>query len=143
MHPLLLLWNVWLGSNGVRHFVECANQDAKILKSVGMNCRLRNSALGTSSGQMTIMATCSLLKPSMTGPTPTLAITQLAQELEVKALPALSVANVRALLQASMPLPQLSPEFKQPNWLSNISSIVLALLEVAISRKVKNVIQLI
>ena len=35
---------------------------------------------------------------------------QLAQELEVKALPALSVANVRKLLQATMPLPQLSPD---------------------------------
>jgi hypothetical protein len=33
----------------------------------------------------------------------------LAQELEVKALPSLSFANVRELLQATMPLPQLSP----------------------------------
>jgi hypothetical protein len=32
----------------------------------------------------------------------------LAQELELKALPALSVANVRELLLAAMPLPQLS-----------------------------------
>jgi hypothetical protein len=35
---------------------------------------------------------------------------QLAQELEVKALPALSVANMRELLQTTMPLPQLSPD---------------------------------
>jgi len=35
---------------------------------------------------------------------------ELARELELKALPALSVANVRELLQATMPLPQLSPD---------------------------------
>ena len=33
----------------------------------------------------------------------------LAQELQVDQLPALSVANVRELLQAVLPLPQLSP----------------------------------
>ena len=35
---------------------------------------------------------------------------KLAGELELKALPALSVANARELLQATMPLPQLSPD---------------------------------
>lgn len=35
---------------------------------------------------------------------------QLAQQMQVEGLPALSVANVRELLQAVMPLPQLSPE---------------------------------
>ena len=34
----------------------------------------------------------------------------LARQLEVEVLPALSVANVRALLRATMPLPQLTPE---------------------------------
>ena len=35
---------------------------------------------------------------------------QLAQQLEVEVLPALSTANVRELLKAVLPLPQLSPE---------------------------------
>jgi SRSO17 transposase len=35
---------------------------------------------------------------------------QLVQQLEVEVLPALSTANVRELLKAVMPLPQLSPE---------------------------------
>jgi SRSO17 transposase len=34
----------------------------------------------------------------------------LLQQLEVEVLPALSMANVRALLRAAMPLPQLTPE---------------------------------
>jgi len=35
---------------------------------------------------------------------------RLSQQMELETLPALSVANVRELLQATMPLPQLSPE---------------------------------
>jgi hypothetical protein len=35
---------------------------------------------------------------------------QLAQQLEVEVLPALSMANVRELLKSVFPLPQLSPE---------------------------------
>lgn len=38
---------------------------------------------------------------------------QLAQQLELEALPALSTANIRELLRAVMPLPQLSPEEAQ------------------------------
>lgn len=38
---------------------------------------------------------------------------ELVQQLELEALPALSTANVRAMLQAVMPLPQLSPEAAQ------------------------------
>lgn len=38
---------------------------------------------------------------------------QLAQQLEIEALPALSTANVREMLRAVMPLPQLSPEEAQ------------------------------
>lgn len=37
----------------------------------------------------------------------------LAQQLEIEALPALSTANVREMLRAVMPLPQLSPEEAQ------------------------------
>jgi SRSO17 transposase len=35
---------------------------------------------------------------------------QLAQEMEVEVLPALSTANVREMLKAALPLPQLTPE---------------------------------
>jgi SRSO17 transposase len=38
---------------------------------------------------------------------------ELAQQLEIEALPALSTANVREMLRAVMPLPQLSPEEAQ------------------------------
>jgi SRSO17 transposase len=38
---------------------------------------------------------------------------ELAQQLELEALPALSTANVRKMLRAVMPLPQLSPEEAQ------------------------------
>jgi len=38
---------------------------------------------------------------------------ELAQQLELEALPALSTANVREMLRAVMPLPQLSPEDAQ------------------------------
>ena len=38
---------------------------------------------------------------------------ELAQQLELKALPELSTANVRQMLRAVMPLPQLSPEEAQ------------------------------
>jgi SRSO17 transposase len=38
---------------------------------------------------------------------------ELAQQLELEALPALSTANVREMLRAVMPLPQLSPEEAQ------------------------------
>jgi len=38
---------------------------------------------------------------------------ELAQQLEIEALPALSTANVRDMLRAVMPLPQLSPEEAQ------------------------------
>jgi len=60
-----------------------------------------------------------------------------AQELELKALPALSVANVRELLLAAMPLPQLSS--------SQATRLVVKhlvnrsrLLEVAINPKARN-----
>jgi hypothetical protein len=38
---------------------------------------------------------------------------ELTQQLELEALPALSTANVREMLRAVMPLPQLSPEEAQ------------------------------
>ena len=38
---------------------------------------------------------------------------ELAQQLEIEALPALSTANVREMMRAVMPLPQLSPEEAQ------------------------------
>ena len=38
---------------------------------------------------------------------------ELAQQLELEVLPALSTANVREMLRAVMPLPQLSPEEAQ------------------------------
>lgn len=35
---------------------------------------------------------------------------ELLHELEIEALPALSTANVRELMKAALPLPQLTPE---------------------------------
>jgi SRSO17 transposase len=93
----------------VRHFVECANQDAK--SEIGWDeLQAQKFRAWEHHLAMTIMATWFIAETKYDWANTYTRDLQLAQELEVKALPALSVANVRALLQASMPLPQLSPD---------------------------------
>ena len=93
----------------VRHFVECANQDAK--SEIGWaELQAQKFRAWEHHLAMTIMATWFIAETKYDWANTYARDPQLAQELEVKALPALSVANVRTLLQATMPLPQLSPD---------------------------------
>ena len=98
---------VWLKC--LRYFVERTNQDAK-------------SELGWDEFQgqkypawehnlaLTIMASWFVAQTKHEWAQAYARDPELAQQLEVDILPALSVANVRELLQAALPLHQLSPE---------------------------------
>ena len=93
----------------VRHFVERTNQDAK--SEIGWDeLQAQKFRAWEHHLAMTIMATWFIAETKYDWANTYARDPQLAQELELKALPALSVANVRELLQATMPLPQLSPD---------------------------------
>jgi SRSO17 transposase len=93
----------------VRHFVERANQDAK--SETGWDeLQAQKYRAWEHHLAMTIMATWFIAQTKDEWANKYARDPQLAQELELKALPALSVANVRELLLAAMPLPQLSPD---------------------------------
>ena len=93
----------------VRHFIERSNQDAK--SEIGWDeLQAQKFRAWEHHLAMTIMATWFIAETKYDWASTYARDPQLSQELQVKALPALSVANVRQLLQASMPLPQLSPD---------------------------------
>jgi SRSO17 transposase len=93
----------------VRHFVERTNQDAK--SETGWDeLQAQKYRAWEHHLAMTIMATWFIAQTKFDWANTYARDPQLARELELKALPALSVANVRELLQATMPLPQLSPD---------------------------------
>ena len=93
----------------VRHFVERSNQDAK--SEIGWDeLQAQKFRAWEHHLAMTIMATWFIAQTKYDWAQTYARDPELARELELKALPALSVANVRELLQATMPLPQLSPE---------------------------------
>jgi SRSO17 transposase len=93
----------------VRHFVERANQDAK--SETGWDeLQAQKYRAWEHHLAMTIMATWFIAQTKDEWAKKYARDPQLARELELKALPALSVANVRELLLAAMPLPQLSPD---------------------------------
>ena len=93
----------------MRHFVERANQDAK--SETGWDeFQAQKYRAWEHQLALTILATWFIAQTKREWAATYARDTQLAQDLELTALPALSVANVRELLQAVMPLPQLSPE---------------------------------
>jgi SRSO17 transposase len=93
----------------VRHFIERSNQDAK--SEIGWDeLQAQKFRAWEHHLAMTIMATWFIAETKYDWASTYARDPQLSQELQVKALPTLSVANVRQLLQASMPLPQLSPD---------------------------------
>jgi SRSO17 transposase len=93
----------------VRHFVERANQDAK--SEIGWDeLQAQKYRAWEHHLAMTILATWFIAQTKTEWAHTYDRDPQLARELEVKALPALSVANIRELLVAAMPLPQLSPD---------------------------------
>jgi hypothetical protein len=93
----------------VRHFVERANQDAK--SETGWDeLQAQKYRVWEHHLAMTIMATWFIAQTKYDWANIYARDPELARELELKALPALSVANVRELLQATIPLPQLTPD---------------------------------
>ena len=93
----------------VRHFVERTNQDAK--SEIGWDeLQAQKFRAWEHHLALTIMATWFIAETKYDWANTYARDPQLAHEMEVKALPTLSVANVRELLQATMPLPKLSPD---------------------------------
>jgi hypothetical protein len=93
----------------VRHFVERANQEAK--SEIGWDeLQARKYRAWEHHLAMTILATWFIAQTKHEWALTHRRDPELAQQLELDVLPALSVANVRELLQATMPLPQLSPD---------------------------------
>jgi SRSO17 transposase len=93
----------------VRYFVERANQDAK--SEAGWDeLEARKYLAWEHHLAMNIVATWFIAQTKLQWAQSYPTDPELAEHLELEALPALSVANVRELLQAVMPLNQLSPE---------------------------------
>ena len=93
----------------VRHFVERANQDAK--SETGWDeLQAQKYRAWEHHLALTILATWFIAQTKLEWANKYARDAELSQQLELAALPALSVANVRELLQAVMPLPQFSPE---------------------------------
>jgi SRSO17 transposase len=93
----------------VRYFVERANQDAK--SEAGWDeLQARKYLAWEHHLAMNILATWFIAQTKLEWTQSHPRDPKLAQQLEVGALPALSVANVRELLQAVMPLKRLSAE---------------------------------
>jgi hypothetical protein len=93
----------------VRHFVERSNQDAK--SEIGWDeLQAQKYRAWEHHLALTIMATWFIAQTKYDWKIQYARDPHLAQQMELEVLPALSVTNVRALLQATMPLPQLTPE---------------------------------
>ena len=93
----------------VRHFVERANQDAK--SEVGWDeLEARKYRAWNHHLALTIMAMWFIAQIKHDWASKYPRDSKLSEQLEVKLLPSLSVANVRELLKAVMPLQQLTPE---------------------------------
>lgn len=91
----------------VRHFVERANQDAK--SETGWDeFQAQKYRAWEHQLALTILATWFIAQTKYEWAHTHPPDPQLAQQMELTVLPSLSVANVRELLQAVMPLPQLS-----------------------------------
>ena len=96
----------------VRHFVERSNQESK--SEIGWDdFQARKYRAWEHNLAMTILASWFIAQTKLEWSLAHQSDPDLTQELNVNALPALSVANVRTLLQAVMPLPCLSPEQAQ------------------------------
>jgi hypothetical protein len=93
----------------LRFAIECANQEAK--SDIGWDdLQAQNYAAWEHHLALTILATWLIAQTRLDWTARYARDGVLAHQLEVASLPALSVANVRELLQAVMPLQQLSRE---------------------------------
>jgi SRSO17 transposase len=92
----------------VRHFVERSNQESK--SEMGWDdFQARKYRAWEHNLAMTVLASWFIAQTKIEWSLAYRPDPDLTQELNVNVLPALSVANVRVLLQAVMPLPHLSP----------------------------------
>ena len=93
----------------VRHFVERSNQDAK--SEAGWDeLQAQKYQAWEHHLALNIMATWFVAQTKQDWASDYARDPQLAEQMQIAGLPTLSVANVRELLQAVMPLPRLSPE---------------------------------
>lgn len=93
----------------VRHFVERANQEAK--SEAGWDeVQAQKYRAWEHQLALTILATWFIAQTKLEWTQTYARDPALARQLEVEVLPMLSVANVRELLRATMPLHHLSPE---------------------------------
>ncbi len=93
----------------LRYGIECANQEAK--SDIGWDdLQAQKYAAWEHHLALSILATWFIAQTRLDWAAQYGRDSVLAHQLEVVSLPALSVANVRELLQAVMPLQQLSPE---------------------------------
>ncbi len=95
-----------------RFGIECANQDAK--SELGWaDLRAQKFPAWEHHLALTILAAWFVAQTKVDWAERYVRDGTLVEQLDVPRLPALSVANVRELLRAVMPLPQLSPEQAQ------------------------------
>ncbi len=92
-----------------RFGIECANREAKAELGWG-DFQAQKYPAWEQHLALTILAAWFIVQTKVAWATEHGRDGTLAEELGVNRLPALSVANVRELLQAVLPLPQLSPE---------------------------------
>ncbi len=91
-----------------RHFIECANRDAK--SEAGWDeLRAQKFAAWEHHLALTVLATWFVAQTKYDWVEQFARAPELGQQWQVEGLPQLSMANVRELLRAVMPLPQLTP----------------------------------
>ena len=92
-----------------RYFVERANQDSKT--EIGWNeFRAQKYLAWEHQLALTVLATWFIAETKLDWADRAARDPNLAREFEAEVLPMLSVANVREMLRAVMPLPQLTPQ---------------------------------
>jgi hypothetical protein len=98
-----------LGAKCSRHFIERSNQDAK--SELGWDeLRAQNYLAWEHHLALTVLASWFIAQTQREWRIENPRCESLNQEFETEDLPRLSMANVRELLRAAMPLPQLSKE---------------------------------
>ena len=91
-----------------RYFIERANQDTKT--ELGWDeFRARKYPAWQHHLALTVLASWFIAETKLAWATRAARDPDLARQFEVEVLPTLSVANVREMLRAAMPLPQLTP----------------------------------
>ena len=92
-----------------RYFIERANEDSKT--EIGWDeFRAQKYLAWQHQLALTVLATWFIAETKLDWARQAVRDLSLARQFEVEVLPMLSVANVREMLRAAMPLPQLTPE---------------------------------